>query len=539
MQRRPLLAALAALPSLVRAEPVRRPGADLARLQAHLRFLADPLLEGREAGTRGYDLAAAYVASQFAQWGLQPMGDAGSFAQAVPLKTAKLAATAPMLEICRDGRCERLAWLDEFSTSPDLSLARRDVSAPLVFAGYGIHAPSFGLDDYAGLDVKGRIAVVLAGRPPQIPSEEGAHFGNARTKRELAVRHGAIGVITLSTPRSEIVSPFHNNRRFVDNVSMDWQAPDGRGGSDIPGLQASALISVQAAPKLLAALNRPYTQLVADAEAGRTLPRGDLGLSAHLVRDSVHGQARSHNVVGFIEGRHPQLKDEVIVLTAHLDHMGRKGDTVFPGAMDNAMGIAMLLEVARLHAQSPVPLERSVLFVAVTGEEKGFLGSAWFVRHPPVPAASLVANVNIDMPILLHDFKAVVALGAEHSSLGAAAERAAHSLGLQLAPDPAPEQSRFTRSDQYSFVRQGIPAVILGADGASFDEKEDGNALMREFRRLRYHQPGDDLSQPFHWRAVQRFAQLQWALLQQLGVQPERPRWLPGSFFGEQFGPRR
>jgi len=536
MHRRHLLAALAALPSLAWAQSA--PVAELARLQAHLRFLADPLLEGREAGTRGYDLAAAYVASQFAQIGLQPMGDAGGFAQAVPLKTARLAATAPTLTLCRDGRCEGLAWLDEFSTGPDLSAVRTDVSAPLVFVGYGIQAPAFGLDDYAGLDVRGRIVVVLSGRPPQMPSEEGAHFGNARTKRELAARHGAIGVITLATPRSEIVSPFHNNRLYVDSVAMDWQTPDGRGGSDIPGLRAAAQVSVQAAPKLLAALNRPYAQLVADAEAGRPLPRGDLGLDARLVRDSEHGQARSHNVVGLLPGRHAQLKDEVIVMTAHLDHLGRKGDTVFPGAMDNAIGTAVLLEVARM-AQSAEPLDRSVLFVTVTGEEKGFLGSAWLARHPPVPAGALAANINIDMPILLHDFKAVVALGAEHSTLGAAVAKAAQRMGLQLMPDPTPEQSRFTRSDQYSFVRQGIPAVILGPDGASFDAQEDGHALMRDFRRLRYHRPQDDLSQPFHWRAVRRIALLQWELLKEVGTQPERPRWLPGSFFGDLFAARR
>jgi Zn-dependent M28 family amino/carboxypeptidase len=541
MRRRPLLQALAgsALPLLGRAESVRRPQADLARLQAHLRFLADPLLEGRETGTRGYDLAAAYVASQFAQLGLKPLGEAGGYGLPVPLKTARLAAPAPVLELCRDGRCERLAWLDEFSARPDMALPHSEAEAPLVFAGYGIQAPAFGLDDYAGLDVKGRIAVVLSGRPPQMPSEQGAHFGNARTKQELAARHGAIGVITLATPRSEIVAPFHNNRLFADSVAMDWQAPDGRGGSDIAGMQAVASVSVQAAPKLLAALRTGYAQLVADAEAGKPLPRGDLGLSARLVRDSVHGQARSHNVAGLIEGRHPRLKHEVVVLSAHLDHLGKKGDSVYPGAMDNAVGIATLLEVARMQAHGALRLDRSVLFVALTAEEKNYLGSVHFARHPPVPAAALVAAVNIDMPILLHDFSDVVALGAQHSTLGAAVERAARSLGLKVAPDPAPEQSRFTRSDQYSFVRQGIPAVILGPGGNSFDATEDGNALMRDFRRLRYHQPGDDLAQPFHWRAMQRFAQLQWELLMQIGLQPERPRWLPGDFFGELFAPGR
>lgn len=539
MRRRHLLQALAALPSLAAAEPASRPYVELARLQAHLRFLADPLLEGREAGTRGFDLAAAYVASQFAQMGLQPLGDAGGYAQAVPLKTARLAASPPTLELCRGERCERLAWLDEFSSRPDMAHIHSEVSAPLAFAGYGISAPRFGLDDYAGLDVKGRIVVVLSGRPPQLPSEEGAHFGNGRTKAELAARHGAVGLITLATPRSEIVAPFHLNRQYADSVAMDWQAPDGRGGGDIPGMRAAASVSVQAAPRLLAGLGRDYATLVADAEAGRPLPRGDLGLSARLTRDSVHSQAHSHNVLGFIEGRHARLKHEVIVLSAHLDHLGRKGDVIYPGAMDNAVGVATLLEVARMQASGGMPLDRSVLFVALTGEEKGQLGSGYLVRNLPPAAANLVAAINLDMPVLLHDFKDVVALGAEHSTLGAAVERAAARVGVQTAPDPTPEQSRFTRSDQYSFVRQGIPAVILGPGGTSFDATEDGNALIRDFRRLRYHQPGDNLSQPFHWRAARRFAQLQWELLAELGLQAERPRWLPGSFFGELFKPTR
>ena len=181
-----------------------------------------------------------------------------------------------------------------------------------------------------------------------------------------------------------------------------------------------------------------------------------------------------------------------------------------------------------------VPVRRDP--VALTGEEKGYLGSTYFARHPPVPATALAAAVNIDMPILLHDFKEVVALGAEHSTLGAAVGRAAGHLGLQTAPDPQPEQSRFTRSDQYSFVKQGIPAVILGPGGTSFNAGEDGNALMRDFRRQRYHQPGDDLGQPFHWAAVQRFAQLQWGLAREIAKQPERPRWLPGDFFGDLYG---
>ena len=430
MQRRRLLdtvaAALAAsaLPLPALATRVERPQPDLRRLQAHLRFLASPLLEGREAGTRGFDIAAAYVASQFAQLGLKPMGEGGSYAQPVPLKTGRLAATAPVLELCRGSSCERLAYMDEFLTRPDLGTAHSEVRAPLVFVGCGIVAPRFGLDDYAGLDVKGKIVVVLSGRPPRMPTEEGAHFGNGRTKAELAVRQGAVGVLTLATPRSEIAAPFHAGRQYADALYMDWQTPEGRGGNETPGLQGTASISLQAAPRLLAAVAPDYALLVADAEAGRPLPRGALGLEARLVRETVHGQARSHNVVGCIEGNHPQLKHEYIVLTAHLDHLGRKpgpsGDIVYPGAMDNAMGVAVLLEVARMQAQSPVALDRSLLIVALTGEEKGQLGSSYLARNPPVPAEALAAAVNVDMPIMLHDFKEVVGIGGEHSTLGAA-----------------------------------------------------------------------------------------------------------------------
>ncbi|HEY8880033.1 MAG TPA: M28 family metallopeptidase [Roseateles sp.] len=534
MRRRALLNALAAaLPGLALAVPALQ--ADPHRLQAHLRFLADPLLEGREAGTRGFDLAAAYVASQFAQLGLKPAGDAGSHAQAVPLKTARLdLGKPPTLELCRGDACERLAWLDEFSTRADMASAHAVMQGGLVFVGYGVDAPRFGLDDYAGLDVKGKIVVALAGRPPRLPSEEGAHFGNGRTKVEAAARRGAVGFIGLATPRSEIAAPFHLNRQYADSVSMDWRTPEGGGGNEIAGIRGVATVSAQAAPRLLAGVTQDYAALVADAEAGRPLPRGELGLQARLVRDSVHDQALSQNIVGCIEGG--RRKDEFIVLTAHLDHLGRKGDLVYPGAMDNAMGVAALLEVARLLAQSPQPPDRSVLLIALTGEEKGQLGSSYFARHPTVPAASIAAAINVDMPVLLHDFKDVVALGAEHSTLGAAVERAAGRLGLQTSPDPMPEQNRFIRSDQYSFVRRGIPALNVGPGGASFTAGEDGHALMRDFRRQRYHQPADDLSQAFNWTAAQRFAQLQWELVKEIAQQPERPRWLPGDFFGELYG---
>lgn len=549
MKRRQWLGSAAAWAAALPALPVRgqdaaaaAPRASLAALQAHLRFLASPLLEGRETGSRGFDIAAAYVASHFARLGLRPMGDDGSYLQALRLKTARMAPTPPVLRLWRGATSEALTYLDEFSTRPDLAATHSEVTAPLVFAGYGIQAPAFGHDDYAGLDVRGRIVVVLAGRPTSWPTEEGAHYASRQTKGELAARLGAVGMISMATPRSERVSPFHLARQYAGTQAMDWRTPDGRGGNEAAGLRGWASVSLQAASRLMGGTPGDYARLVADAEAGRPLPRGPLGVTAEMVRDSLHGEARSHNVVGLIEGGDAARRSEHLLLTAHLDHLGRKsspqGEVIYPGAMDNALGMATLLEVTSLLASGAAP-QRPVLVAALTGEEQGQLGSSCLAAHPPVPAAQLAAAVNIDMPILLHDFSEVVALGGDHSTLGAAVAQAAAGLGLKVVPDPQPEQARFTRSDQYSFVRRGIPAVILGPGTGSFNPQDDGAALMRDFRRLRYHQPGDDLSQPFHWGAVQRHAQLHWALMQTLAQQPERPRWLPGDFFGELFKPDR
>lgn len=546
MKRRHWLAGAAAgtaacaAPLAAFAQQAAGPRASLAALQAHLRFLASPLLEGRETGSRGFDIAAAYVASHFSRLGLRPLGDDGGYTQAVRFRTARLAPATPVLRLWRGAQSESLAYLDEFSTRPDLGATHSEVTAPLVFAGYGIRAPAFGLDDYAGLDVRGRIVVVLTGRPLKLPSEEGAHFSSRQTKAALAASLGAVGLISLATPRSETISPFHLARQYAGTTSMDWQGPDGQGGSEFTSLRGAATVSLQLAPRLLAGLAGDYRRLVADAEAGLPVPRGPLGITAEMVRDSVHGEARSHNIVGLIDGTHPQRRHEHLLLSAHLDHLGRKtgpqGDVIYHGAMDNAMGMATLLEVASLLAQAPQAPERSILIAALTGEEQGQLGSSYLAAHPPVPAAQLAAAVNIDMPILLHDFNEVVALGGEHSTLGAAVARAAAGLGLRTVPDPQPEQARFTRSDQYSYVRRGIPAVILGPGTGSFNAQEDGATLMRDFRRLRYHQPSDDLGQPFHWGAVQRHAQLQLAVAQEIANQAERPRWLPGDFFGELYG---
>jgi hypothetical protein len=514
--------------------------ADRNLFKAHMAFLADDLLEGRETGMRGFDIAARYVAGQFAQYGVQPKGDQGSYLQTVPLKTGRLVQDSPLFEIRRKGGVEALAYLDEFFMAPRLSTDQTDFTAPLVFVGFGITAPQFKHDDYAGIDVKDKIAILLSGNPPSFPSEEGAHYSSRRVKNELAAKHGAIGIIYLQTPRTERVLPFAKLRQYSDSVAMDWVTSDGRGSSEIPGVKGGALLSMAAASKLFSEIDVKLDAIYAAADANQPVPRMDLNLSARLAQKTTRSVASSSNVVGMIEGSDPVLQGEFVVFTAHLDHLGIKpgitGDNIYNGAMDNASGVATLLEMARLIVQMPVKPKRSILFIAVTGEEKGLLGSDYFATHPTVPASSMVACVNLDMPILIYDFNKVIAFGAERSSLKDLTAKAAAELKVELIADPVPEQALFIRSDQYSFVRQGVPSIFLVTGTGSFDKNENVPELIQGFLRSHYHQPSDDMSLPINWDAAERFAQLNYALGVGIANSPKRISWNAGDFFGDLFG---
>ncbi len=532
-----MLTALAATFSTQAATPAGQ--ADPAIFKAHMGFLADDLLEGRETGTRAYDIAARYVAAQFAQYGAAPKGDNGSYLQAVPFKSGRIVPGSSVMEIVRKGGTEALVDLQDFAQGPSLSAAATDVTAPLVFVGYGITAPGFKHDDYAGMDVKGKIVVVLSGKPSTFPTEEGAHYGSNQLKRELAAQHGAVGIIALQTPRGEKAFPFAYVKQYANSLSMDWANAQGHGAHDTPGIQGGAFLSMAAAAKLFSEVDTKVEAIYAAAEANQPLPRLDLKLSARLARKSTLGDVKSSNVAAFIEGSDPQLKNEYVLFSAHLDHLGtkpeKKGDNIYNGAMDNAAGVAALLEMARLTAQMPVKPKRSLLFVAVTGEEKGLLGSDFYAHNPTVPLASIVANVNLDMPVLTYDFSSVIAFGADHSTLKAATTNAAARNKLTLVPDPWPDQGLFTRSDHYSFVRQGVPAISLATGTTSFTAGEDGGKVFDTFLHTHYHQPSDDMNLPINWTAATRFAQVNFDLGVEIANSPARVSWNKGDFFGDLF----
>jgi Zn-dependent M28 family amino/carboxypeptidase len=517
-------------------DPVR---ADKNMIRAHLTFLADDLLEGRETGSRGYDIAAHYVTTQFLQYGLAPKGDQGAFLQQVPLRATRLVQESPLLELSGKAGTEKLAYLDEYMTSGSLLEDRSAAAAPLVFVGYGIEADRLQHHDYAGVDVKGKIVVVLSGKPRSFPTEEGAHFASGEQKREVAARHGAVGMITIPTPGSEKAVPFAKLKEYRYIPSMSWVDKNGVAAHQQPTLQNRYTLSMPAARKLFAQSGMKLDSIYEQVAADKPLPRGDLGVSARMASQSTRSDLKSSNVVGMIEGSDPGLKNEYVVFSAHLDHLGqvkeKSGDNIFNGAMDNASGVATLIETARLFSQGKVKPKRSILFVAVTGEEKGLLGADYFATNPTVPAGAIVANVNLDMPLLTFDFKNVMAFGAEHSSLKGNLTRALKPMNLELIPDPWPEQGLFTRSDHYMFVRQGIPSIFLATGMASFQKGEDGAKQWEHFLSTNYHQPTDDLKLPFNFDAAARFAQLNYNIALEIANAADKPTWNKGDFFGDTF----
>ncbi|WP_240914010.1 M28 family metallopeptidase [Microbulbifer sp. SH-1] len=516
-------------------------GADSARMKQDVEFLSADALAGRQTGSAGYQQAADYVAARFKTLGLQSItGD--DYFQPVPFREASWAGERASLVLHgRDGDV-RLKLGEDFIAGPPTTAEQTAVSGELVFVGYGIEAPEFGLDDYAGLDLKGKIAVILDGRPPQLPNEVGAHYASGRTKRETAAAHGAVGYVTLNTPAREARRPFARSAEHLAEPGFDWLRADGVPGNAVAGMHPGAVLDMPAAKKLFAGAPKDLDAIFAELEKGET-PKGfALPARASLASQSSHKKILSPNVVGLLPGSDPKLKDEYVVFSAHLDHIGASAaahgeesghDKVNNGAQDNAAGIAVMLEVARLFTESGRAPRRSILFVAVTAEEEGLLGSDYFAQHPPVAGKSMVANINLDMPMLLYPFQDVIAFGAEHSSLGETAAHAAQKTGLKLSPDPMPEQVIFVRSDHYSFVRQGVPSIYLITGREAVDPKINGTEAQVEFLKSRYHRPSDEADEQISYVAAKQFADVNFAIAREVANSEKKPSWNAGDFFGD------
>ncbi len=509
------------------------------RIEADVRFLADDLLEGRAAGTRGYDLAALYVANRYRAIGLEPAGDDGGYFQAVPLLEGRRRREGAVFTVQRDDGELVFAFEEEFLPGINFNAASHVLSAPMVFVGQAVHAPELGRDDFAGVDVRGKVAVYLSGAPAAFANTARAFHASGREKMTQLVARGAVGAIALSNPVDDAKSPWARGARNWEMPGMRLVDSQGKPVDAWPELKAGASLSVAAARRLLAGAPMPADEIFARREAG-TLQSFDLPGRVTLAGATTLERVDSRNVVGRLPGSDAALAAEHIAYSAHLDHIGLgaevRGDRIYNGALDNALGIGVMLEAATELAADATAPRRSLLFVAVTAEERGLLGAEYFAQFPTVPRESLVANINMDMPVLLAEVTDVVPIGIEHSTLEADVQAAAQSLGLTLSPDPHPEEVVFVRSDQYAFVRQGIPAVYLDAGIKAKAADVDAAALLADFLAGHYHQPSDQTDLPIHYPGAARLARLNAAIGRRVGDADARPRWKDGDFFGRTFG---
>lgn len=507
-------------------------------IRAHMGFLTDDLLEGRGATTRGYDLAAKYVAASLEAIGLEPAGTGGSYFQPVPLVRITLNEADGSLVVLRGGQRTELRFGDDYLVSPVFT-QDSTVTAPVVFVGFGVTAPELGHDDYAGIEVRGKIVLSLVGAPSRFPPDQRAYYSDPKVHFENALGRGAVASVGIWTPELEkTISSWEGLRKMTDRPRLSWMDEEGRPQDRPPGLRGSALLRWQVAQDLFAGAPHSLQEVLAAAENGRP-PSFDLPVQISLRTVSRHEQTQSPNVAAVLRGSDPRLREEYVVLSAHLDHIGVgepvAGDSIYNGAIDNASGVAILLEVASALARLPVPPRRSVLFLFVTAEEAGLQGSDFFARRPTVPIDRIVANVNLDGCLMLYPLRDVIAFGAEHSSLAAPIEQAVRHLGIEVSPDPFPEQVLFIRSDQYSFIQQGIPAVFLLSGFKSGDPALDGQALWGKWFQDTYHKPSDDMSQALDFEAGAQFARLSFLVSYLIAQDDNAPRWNPGDFFATTF----
>ncbi|HEX9947785.1 MAG TPA: M28 family metallopeptidase [Allosphingosinicella sp.] len=497
--------------------------------RSHVAFLADDRLEGRDAGTRGYDLAALYVASRFEALGLKPAKAEGWYQQ-VPFLEFRHSGEPASLTI--GGR--RFVHGQEVTLSPSPEAERVALEAPVVFAGYGLEAPEIGIDDYKGLDVRGKVVVVLNGFPKGMKSDVGAHLNS--DKRRVASRHGAVGLVTIRTLSESKRRPWARMQETANEPGIGWTGADGRAYTPAPNLRFRATLDSPAAEALFAGARTPLSRILAQAERNGGRPKGfALKQRLSVSQQSSLRKFTSPNVLAVLPGSDPALAGEYVLLMAHLDHEGIKaqgeGDRIYNGAMDNAVGIATMIEVARAMATSPDRPKRSILFAAVTAEEDGLLGSQYLARHP-LAGGKVAAVVNLDMPVLLYDFTDVIAFGAEHSTMGEAVARAGRSMGVALAEDPLPTEGLFTRSDHYRFVQEGVPSVFLMTGFAN-----GGREKFTDFLATHYHKPSDQLSLPIDWRAGAKFVRINYEIAREIADAPQAPRWYADSFFGKVLAP--
>lgn len=517
-----LLLGVAAATAQTRPAPTKETSA----WWGHIAVIASSDTQGRQTGTDGYLKAADYVAAKFKEYGLKPGGVDGYY-QPIDFEAQVVDQSRSSVVIHQPGGVAPITGPDLFVITPGTKQPA-DVDAPLVFIGYGVHLPKNGHDDFAGLDLKGKVAVLIRGGPADLSTELKSYASAETLAPELQAR-GALGLISISTP---------------GHSDLTWRGTVSSGGQ--PGMYLAdpalrrfkgpffqAAMNPEQGQALFNGADHTFAELAALADAGAALPMTALKTSIEAKVAASTSKVSSPNLVGVLPGSDPALGAEAVVLSAHLDHLGvgapdNGGDGIFHGAMDNAAGVASMLEIARVLQREHAHPRRSIVFLALTGEERGLLGSRYFVNRPSAYAGRLVADLNMDMFLPLFPLTRLVAYGDEDTTLGIVARNVAANHGVAIVPDPTPERLIFVRSDQYSFIRAGVPALSFEFAGAPGSPEE---RTLTDWRFLRYHGQADDLAQPVDLQAAEDFDNLIVDLLLRVCDADEKPAWVEGSLY--------
>ncbi len=502
---------------------------DATRWWSYVQYLASDALEGRNTGSEGHRKAAEYIASQFLDAGLKPAGENGSFIQPVSFLTKQLDESQSSLAL-RTAAGVKPMRLGENAIIGTRVDPASSVDAELVFVGYGLRIPEIKYDDLAELQAKGetrgKIAVYIAGAPERAPGAMAAHYQSAKERWASLKSAGIIGAISIANP-NHIEVPWE--RSSPNRLQMTMQLADSR-MNETAGEQIAITWNPAHADDLFAGTGHTFKEIVDAAESQKPLPHFSIDARIQAKTVVKRSQVVSQNIAAVYPGS--SKPNDYVVVSAHVDHLGVStpvnGDSIFNGAMDNASGVASMLEIAhRLH-ETHAKTARSILFVAVTGEEKGLLGSKYFATHPTVPAKSMVADINADMFLPLYPFRILTVYGLDESTLGADAKAVGAEMGVKVQPDPEPLRNVFTRSDQYSFILQGVPSVMVDIG----NEKGSREAqIEKDWLAERYHGRTDDVNQPIDMSSAAKFNDLLTRLVLRVANESKRPEWNKTSFF--------
>jgi Zn-dependent M28 family amino/carboxypeptidase len=531
----------AALPLAAAEESVARGMQSFSAdaMKAHDKFLASDLLEGRGPGTRGDELARQYIAAQFESYGLEPAGDNGTFFQRVPLLGIRMDAANTTLSFVKQGAptIGPLTHLDDFVATDQSQNPSSALNSELVFVGHGDVAPEYRWDDYKGLDAHGKTLIMLVDDPPASAQEPDLFKGKARTyygrwtyKYETGAAKGADGVILIHTNEAAGY-PWSVVRNSWGGESSYVRLATGQ-----PALHIASWITEKIASDLFKAAGYDLDALTR-AAASRDFKPVPLGFKLAGTIGSKIRPFETGNVVAKVTGSDPKLRDEGILSTAHHDHLGigrpdDRGDAIYNGAIDNASGCALLLEMARVWANTRPAQKRSIYFAAVAAEEQGLLGSAYLGQHPPIPAGRIALNLNYDAIPELGRVRDVVLNGAERTTFFPTAQRVAKAMHLTIVPDPEPEQGHYYRSDHFSLGKVGIPAFSIESGQDIIGKgKEWGMKMSSDYREHRYHQPSDEFDPNWDWSQGVQMAQLGYWLGWEAANAATMPTWKPGDEF--------